>query len=581
MPEPAHFGRPGGRPRVFLDNGGLMGSGSRTLNTPNARHAAHGALVVTEPEKGWAVSASFVTFQTASVTNQVETGPNGGVEILKVVCDYPNGYRLAPGATLASEVFAVGVYDDPHRALERWADAVMAVNDFRPPRFCPSGWNSWYCYRLTITEEIVVQHARFIKERWDGLGLENIQIDHGWQYRDVIGNWVTNDRFPHGLPWLSDQLRQMGFSLGLWTAVTGVSEFAPLYREHPEALIRGDDGNPLVTGEHWHWAPHGKTYTLDPTSATGLDAFGRWGEALRVYGCAYNKNDFQGDLLTRKGRLADPALTRGAPVYRKGMEAFAAGKGPEMAYHACNAPLNIVAGLADVAWVHGDIGNPGGNWEWLRKFVRDLSSRAHVSGKFYWSDPDYLQVGQGTPEEARVRMVICALGGGPAFLSDRLPELSEERLALIPRCLPSYRRAATPVDLFDRDDYPRLWDLPVKTAWGQWRVLGVFNLEEEPGSVTVNLSRLGLEAGREYLVYDFFGGRLIGKVEGLEGADLLLKVPVPATDVRLLKAVAREERPFVLSTDMHLTQGGVELPEVAWDEETLTLSGVATRSAGM
>lgn len=575
------FGSPGGTPRIFTDNGGLMGSGSHDLLQPKHEHTAHGAMVVTDAEAGWAASCSFVTFRTATVTNQVTTGDAGLPEALAAVCDYPNGYLLAPGATLKSEVVEISIYDEPHAALEAWADTVMAVNHFEPPKFCPSGWNSWYCYRLTITEDLILEHARFIKEHWDGLGLENIQIDHGWQDRDIIGNWVANKRFPHGLPWLSDQLKHMGFSLGLWTAVTGVSEFAPLYQEHPEALIQGADGKPLVTGDYWFWEPHGKTFTADPTSPTGLADFRKVGEDLKSYGCAYNKNDFQGDLLTTAGQLYDKTLTRGAPVYIKGMEEFAKGKGPQMAYHACNAPLNIVAGMADVAWVHGDIGNPGGRWDWLRGFVRDFSCRYHVSGKFYWSDPDYLQVGQGTMEEARVRMAICALGGGPAFLSDRLPELPAERLALIPKCLPSYKRCATPVDLFERDDYPHLWDLPVATKWGQWHVLAVFNLDEKPGSVVLNLGQLGLEHDKDYLLYDFFSEKLLGEVKGLGTLDLMVKVPLPATDVRVLKVVEKQARPFVLSTDMHLTQGGVELPEVSWDEKTLTLSGVATRSPGM
>lgn len=575
------FGNPGGKPRIFTDNGGLMGSGSHDLLQPRHDHTAHGALVVTEPDAGWAASCSFVSFRTATVTNQVKTGEAGLPETLSAICDYPNGYLLQPGATLKSEVVEISIYPEPHAALEAWADTVMAVNGFQPPKFCPSGWNSWYCYRLTITEDLILEHARFIKEHWDGLGLENLQIDHGWQDRDIIGNWVENKRFPHGLPWLTGQLKQMGFSLGLWTAVTGVSEFAPLYQEHPDALIQGADDKPLVTGDYWFWEPHGKTFTLDPTSPAGLAQFRKIGEDLKSYGCAYNKNDFQGDLLTTSGQLYDKTLTRGAPVYVKGMEEFAKAKGPQMAYHACNAPLNIVAGMADVAWVHGDIGNPAGRWDWLRGFLRDFSCRYHVSGKFYWSDPDYLQVGQGTMQEARVRMAICALGGGPAFLSDRLPELPEERLALIPKCLPSYKRCATPVDLFERDDYPHLWNLPVATKWGQWNVLALFNLDERPGSVSLNLAKLGLNPDKDYLLYDFFSEKLLGEVKALGALDVMVKVPVPTTDVRVLKVVEKQARPFVLSTDMHLTQGGVELPEIKWDEKSLTLSGVATRSSGM
>ncbi|MGE5532304.1 MAG: alpha-galactosidase, partial [Bacteroidota bacterium] len=580
-PGAVSFGSPGGNPRIFTDNGGLMGSGSHDLLQKGAEHVAHGALVVTDPAAAWAASASFVSFQTGTVTNAVKIGDNVLPERFAATCSYPNGYLVQPGASLKSEVLAVGIYDEPHEALERWADTVMAVNELQPPKFCPSGWNSWYCYRLTISEDIVLENARFIKEHWDGLGLENIQIDHGWQDRDLVGNWVANKRFPHGLPWLSEQLKAMGFSLGLWTAVTNVSEFAPLYSEHPEALIQGADGKPLVTGEKWFWEPHGKTFSLDPTSPAGLAHFRKVGEDLKSYGCTYNKNDFQGDLLTTAGQLYDKTLTRGAPVYRMGMGAFAEAKGPQMAYHACNAPLNIVAGLADVAWVHGDIGNPGGRWDWLRGFVRDFSCRYHVSGKFYWSDPDYLQVKESTVEEARVRAVICALGGGPAFLSDRLPEVPAERLALIPKCLPSYKRCATPVDLFERDDYPRLWDLPVETTWGAWHVLGLFNLDERAGSVTVNLAEVGLQAGKEYLVWDFFGEKLLGEVRGLDEVALQMKVPMPATDARVLKVAEKQSQPFVLSTDMHLTQGGVELPEVKWDQMSLTLSGVATRAKGM
>jgi hypothetical protein len=204
-----------------------------------------------------------------------------------------------------------------------------------------------------------------------------------------------------------------------------------------------------------------------------------------------------------------------------------------------------------------------------------------VSGKFYWSDPDYLQVGQGSDNETRVRMAFVALGGGPAFICDRLPELPEERLLLIPQCLPSYRQPARPIDLFTRDGYPQVWDLPVETAWGSWHVLGLFNLDEEPARAMVDLRQMRLDRSRRYAIWDYFGAKLLGEVAPGEELDLTLSVPVPATDVRVLRVTAVEDRPFVLATDMHLTQGGVELPEVQWDAGALTLRGVARRAPGL
>ncbi len=569
------------RLRVFTDTGGLMHSGTHDVRVPEANHAAHGAFVLAKPERPWAASLSFASFKTAAVTSALTMGEDGEPQQFAAVCDYPNGYVLAPGDSLRSEVLAVGVYGGGHQALSAWADTVMGVNEIDPPRHCPSGWNSWYAYRLTITEDILLENARIIRDRFAPLGATNVQIDHGWQFKDIVGNWVPNERFPHGMNWLSDELARMGLSLGLWVAVSQVSEFSPLYQEHPELLFKNPDGSPLVADANWYWEPHGKTFTLDPTSPEGETQYRKLGELLRGYGCVYVKNDFQGNLLNASAVPADSTLTRGAPVYRRAMEAFREGMGPDMAYHACNAPLNVAAGMCDVAWVHGDLGNPGGRWDWLRQFARDFCCRAHVSGKFYWSDPDYLQVGQGTMEETRVRMAMMVLGGGPAFICDRLPELPEERLALIPRCLPAYGPTATPLDLFDRDEYPQIWDLPVGTDWDKWHVIGLFNLDEHPGHIDLDLSRLGLQTGETYLVYDFFADKLLGEAVCGEQMQVVLRFPMPATDVRVIRIARKRPHPFVLSTDMHLTQGAVELPQVMWDEAALTLSGTATRAPGM
>ncbi|NDK14710.1 MAG: hypothetical protein GW911_21975 [Armatimonadetes bacterium] len=476
---------------------------------------------------------------------------------------------------------AAGFYPDGHTALEQWADTVMAVNDLQPPKFRPCGYNSWYSYRLEISEDLLLQNARIMKERWAPLGLEYVQIDHGWQYKEVVGNWVPNERFPHGLPWLSGELGKLGYKLGLWLSVTNISEFAPFLSEHPEALMHNADGSPVVSAEYWFWEPHGKTYSLDPTHPVGARFYEDTGKALRDYGCRYAKNDFQTNIGSGTAVLHNNAMVHGVPVYRLGMDLLRKGMGPDVAYHSCNGMLNVIAGACDVAWTHRDMGNPRGDWESLSAWVNEFCCRYHVSGKFYWSDPDYLQVGQGTLNETQVRMAICALGGGPVTICDRLPELSEEKLALIPKCLPGHAKPARPLDLFTHLGYPQVWDLPVEAAWGKWHVVGVFNLADQPERIEVALSRLNLETGKPYVVWDFFGERLLGEVTPGGELELAVRVPAPAMSARLLRIAPKETRPFVLSTDMHLTQGGVELPEVKWEDDTLTLRGTARRAPGI
>ncbi|MCK5806514.1 MAG: alpha-galactosidase, partial [Lentisphaeria bacterium] len=417
-------------------------------------------------------------------------------------CDYPGGYGLAPGQTMTSEIFAIGFYPDGHTALEQWADTVMAVNALQPPKFRPSGYNSWYAYRLEISEELLLENARIMRRRWGALGLDVMQIDHGWQDRDIVGNWVPNKRFPHGLPWLSEQLGTLGFRLGLWLSVANISEFAPFFKKHPEALMQNPDGSPVVSAKRWTWKPHGRTFSLDPTHPAGAAFYEDTGRALRSYGCVYAKNDFQSNLLRTNVVVHDTETVRGVPVYRRGMDLLRKGMGSEMAYHACNGALNVIAGACDVAWTHRDIGNPRGDWASLRLFVNELCCRYHVSGKFYWSDPDYLQVGQGSLNEKQVRMAISALAGGPTFICDRLPELGEDTLALISKCLPGYGKVARPLDLFTHPGYPQVWDLPVETAWGEWHVVGVFNLDEQAQRICLDLQQLELETGRPHAVYD-------------------------------------------------------------------------------
>jgi len=575
--------------RIFTDSAGLTGSGVHLLCGGGAvSHVSHGATIIADSMNDTAFGLSGVSFQTTHPRVSIQTVPGGGPRRAEVSFGYDGGYKLAPGQTMSSE--RVAVHLSParpssglagHAALEQWADVVMAVSDLKPPRHCPSGYNSWYSYRLTISEELVLANARIIQKRFAPLGATNFQIDHGWQYKDICGHWVPNDRFPHGFPWLADELKKMGLSFGVWTAVSQMSEFAPFYKEHPEALARDGQGKPLVTDHHWFWVPHGKCFLVDPTHPMGEAFYEQAGKLARQHGSAYLKNDFQGNLLMGGLMLHDADVVRGIPVWRRAMAAFRRGMGEEMAYHACNAPLNAVAGLCDVAWVHVDLGNPRGAWDWLADFTNHVATRYHVSGKFYWSDPDYLQVGQGDLAETQWRVAFTALGGGPTFLCDRLPELPEDRLAMIPWVLPGYQKVARPIDLFDHEGYARQWHLPVKTAWGSWDVLGLFNLGETSIRLPVRLERLGLDARRPLMITEFFSGKPLGLLQAPTGLGVSLDVELQRHQTRLLRLTPIGETPTVVGTDMHVTQGGVELSDVSWDEGQLTLRGKAKRVPGM
>jgi len=571
--------------RVFLDSGWLGGSGVRDLNAASARHESHGVSVIVDQGRTLAFAAGFLTFRDAYVTLTLSCNEQGCWQSLSARSDFWNGRWLEPGGSLQSEALWLRPFqgrpngrccESGHEGLELWADAVTRFNGLQPPRGRPSGWNSWYAYRLTITEDLVLANARIMASRFREYGATNVQIDHGWQYKDVVGNWVPNERFPRGLQWLAGRLREMGLTLGLWTAVSQMSEFAPFYAEHPEALLHDASGAPSVADSHWYWEPHGRTFTPDPTHPLGLEFYRNAGRMLGEYGATYIKNDFQGNLMRSDVVPHDRRAPLGPPLYLRAVQAFQQGLGSRMIRHGCNAPLNVAAGVWDAAWVHRDIGNPRGDWGELAKFTQELACHYHTNGKFYWSDPDYLQVGQGEPNETRVRMALMALGGGTALICDRLPELPEEKLALISRCLPGYGRAAVPLDLFDRDTYPRIWWLDVDASWGRWAVAGVFNLDAEPVEVEVPLSRA--PTGGDLYAFEFFSGSLLARQP--VPRDRPVRVSVPGRDVRLLRIAAMPDHPWVVGSDLHVIQGAFEFERVRWDARRGVLSGVARRAGG-
>lgn len=124
----------------------------------------------------------------------------------------------------SSEPLLVSVESDPLVALEQYARKVCQANNPPIREDTIMGWLSWYCSRLAMTEDFVLGNAKVLAERFCGYGVGTMQVDHGWEYRDVAGNWVANERFPQGLRWLSDELGRLDLKLGIWIAASCVSE---------------------------------------------------------------------------------------------------------------------------------------------------------------------------------------------------------------------------------------------------------------------------------------------------------------------------------------------------------------------
>jgi len=147
-----------------------------------------------------------------------------------------------------------------------------------------------------------------------------------------------------------------------------------------------------------------------------------------------------------------------------------------------------------------------------------------------------------------------------------LPNIPADRLWMLRRLVPV--APARPMDLcrFDRGSLPRWWVLnQVDDDGRRWQVAGVFNwgLESEEQHL-ITCDELGLDPTTEYLAYDFWSQRPLGRFRGAIG----LRVAPTSGPAIALHPLA--DRPFFVSTDRHVTMGASELSHMRWAEGVLS-----------
>jgi hypothetical protein len=111
----------------------------------------------------------------------------------------------------------------------------------------------------------------------------------------------------------------------------------------------------------------------------------------------------------------------------------------------------------------------------------------------------------------------------------------------------------TPFDLFMLD---------LNMPWERWIMLGRTGTREK----MVTIDDLGLEQGKEYLVYEFWSENYIGII-----SDKLIFGEIdPAFNCQLFCIRAKTGYPQVLATNRHISCGATDLIGISWQENALS-----------
>ncbi|OGD13267.1 MAG: hypothetical protein A2V76_10765 [Candidatus Aminicenantes bacterium RBG_16_63_14] len=432
-----------------------------------------------------------------------------------------------------------------------------------------AGWISWFAFYDKVTEKDIVDTADTLSDVLLPFGYEVLQIDDGYQRGEGRPElWLeANAKFPQGLEFLPRYIRSKGLKPGIWTNVA--FKQADFAAAHPDWFVTDEEGKPA----RGSWIE----FSLDASKAEAVEAVVKpVYRGLRDMGWAYFKVDALRHL-RYEGYNAHAGYferTKRSLVrtYRSYVEAVRQEIGRDAFLLGCWGVRPELVGLLDGC----RIGTDGFSYAGMAQF----NSWNNVVWR---NDPDHIELDGDRYKST----LVTSLTGSILLLTDK-PELYRTET------VEPARRAAPvlwtrPGQVFDVDPSrsgelnrvdaevsgsgSRVFDaglqptcdlflLEVVRPFEGWAVLG----RTGESVREIKFADLGLDAGKEYFVFEFWTRRLLGSFLSSFAPGSL----DPHFRSQALAIRERKPHPQVLATSRHVTCGGVDLADVRWANGTLS-----------
>jgi len=427
----------------------------------------------------------------------------------------------------------------------------------------PSGWCTWYYYYQQITESEVKQNSKWIADNLKEYGCQYVQIDDGWQGtgRVYTRDWTNvSDKFPSGMDKLATYIKAQGLTPGIWIAPHGQSNDT-VVKTLPAIFLTKPDGT--SASESWEGR-----YLVDPSIPESQkymkDLFTKlagWGyEYFKIDGQPVVVNEYRNKKSFMKKQDEDIVA-----LYRQTLDSIRSAIGPRRYLLGCWGMPIEGAGIMNGSRTGGDV-----VLDWAGGFM--LAMRATMQNYYlhnvvWYTDADTMLVRSPlTLDQARAWATLQGLTGQAIMGSDRMMDLSEERVELLRRVYPAVD--VRPVDLFPAERNKQILDLKVNHLGRSYDVVGLFNYDEAKSQqMMLNWKDLGLPENTPIHVYDYWNNEYLGAWENG------MTVNLSPTSCRVLTLVPSTGKVQLISTNRHITQGWVDLVSVSSNDATNSFSG--------
>jgi hypothetical protein len=254
------------------------------------------------------------------------------------------------------------------------------------------------------------------------------------------------------------------------------------------------------------------------------------------------------------------------------LQAFREGIGNDRILLACQGHSSgPEAQYADASRLGADIVHPNQPVMWanVQNQGKCFINQAFTHNITMIADPDTLLVRDLPLEEARVTATIVALPGQLTFFGDKLDGLPPERMKILQQTLPV--ASVRPANLYPSFTMLPVWNLAVHhQQLGNYNVIALFNWENEPQTIEVAASELGIDHKTPGTAYEFWTHAAISLKSA---APAQISMHLPARSVRIIVLHPLKNHPQWIGSDRHIAQTGMEITRFRWENHSNTIQG--------
>ena len=460
----------------------------------------------------------------------------------KAICTYNPPIRLLPGESIETEqLYIASSALSDFKSLDRYGAAVAAVNNLKPlDKTLPCGLD--IDLRCCATEQVLDALA-WQKKQLYNWGWTNVTLNGDWN-ADIGSESIRGMSFrDNGIASIMDAAQRATLTVGIRLRPFIVGPDNDLQQRKPDWFLPRVDNN--------------ESYVINVARDDVRQWLGDLASSLtKDYG-------FQTLILEDADCLLQADLSSNfnftqIQFYRYGVSAIRSGMSA-----GCNL---VVSPYQPAALPYVDSMGPGGisNDRWSETYRLDsaLLPQAHLYATGVLPYAGRVAI-ENTTKDTQARkqleatLTAIALSGASIQVNNLPDTMAQETLALLKRLSPPLPHPA-----FEIRPQPNATTairyLPLKTKVGEWHLLAFFNWSRlQSSTLSVNLNTLGMNEETPYTLYELFPEKYHGLLKTKSA------LAVAPSSVRLFCLRPYQQRPMLLSSDRHLSQGALDHTDIA------------------